>query len=314
VIRRAAFAAICVLPLALAACASDDESSSSTTPTVPPDAADVAWPEFGFDAANSRSNPHEVVIGVDNVGDLAEKWEVDGLEGVTATPAVVDGIVYVGDYTGSVRAFDAETGDEVWATQLETGAVYGTPAITDDRVFAGDQSGFLHALDRETGEVLWTERAGEHASTIIFNSPVTTGDLVIAGVGSVENFTAPEDYTFQGSVSAYDQATGEERWRAFSTPNDETGGAGVAIWSTPAIDEERGLVYVGTGQAYEAPAGEMSDSIIAIDVETGEVAWHHQFTEGDVRSFSGTEGTGPDARPGKRHPPDSCSCLPCRHS
>jgi polyvinyl alcohol dehydrogenase (cytochrome) len=295
VIRRAAFAAICVLPLALAACASDDESSSSTTPTVPPDAADVAWPEFGFDAANSRSNPHEVVIGVDNVGDLAEKWEVDGLEGVTATPAVVDGIVYVGDYTGSVRAFDAETGDEVWATQLETGAVYGTPAITDDRVFAGDQSGFLHALDRETGEVLWTERAGEHASTIIFNSPVTTGDLVIAGVGSVENFTAPEDYTFQGSVSAYDQATGEERWRAFSTPNDETGGAGVAIWSTPAVDEERGLVYVGTGQAYEAPAGEMSDSIIAIDVETGEVAWHHQFTEGDVRSFSGTEGTGPDA-------------------
>jgi polyvinyl alcohol dehydrogenase (cytochrome) len=39
----------------------------------------------------------------------------------------------------------------------------------------------------------------------------------------------------------------------------------------------------------------MSDSIIAIDVESGEVAWHHQFTEGDVRSFSGTEGTGPDA-------------------
>ena len=225
VIRRAALVALGMLPLALAlvACASDDESSS-TTPTVSPDAVEASWPEFGFDAANSRANPHEVVVGVDNVGDLTEKWEVEGLEGVTATPAVVDGVVYVGDFTGSVRAFDAETGDEVWATQLETGAVYGTPAITDDRVFAGDQSGFLHALDRETGEVLWTERAGEHASTIIFNSPVTTGDLVIAGVGSVENFTTPEDFTFQGSVSAYDQATGEERWRAFSTPNDETRG------------------------------------------------------------------------------------------
>jgi polyvinyl alcohol dehydrogenase (cytochrome) len=282
-----------IVTSALTGCASDD--TTATAPTVPGDAPVTEWPVFGFDGANSRSNPDETIVSPENVGDLEEVWRVEDLRGVTATPTVVDGVVYIGDFTGSVRAIDAATGEEVWTTKLETGAVYGSPAIAGDRVFAGDQSGNLHALNRDTGEIEWTKRAGEHASTIIFNSPVVADDLVIVGVGSIENFTTPEDFTFKGSVSAYDQATGEERWRAFTTPDDDTAGAGVAVWSTPAIDAERGLVFVGTGQHYEPPAGPGSDSVIAIDLETGEIAWSHQFTEGDVRSFSGTEGEGPDA-------------------
>jgi polyvinyl alcohol dehydrogenase (cytochrome) len=54
-------------------------------------------------------------------------------------------------------------------------------------------------------------------------------------------------------------------------------------------------VFVGTGQAYEAPAGPLSDSVIALSLDDGSLVWSHQFTAGDVRSFSGTEGDGPDA-------------------
>jgi polyvinyl alcohol dehydrogenase (cytochrome) len=278
----------------LASCAGDDDGPSGA-PTVPPDAVTASWPEFGFDAGNTRHNPDEAVITPDNVGELEELWSIDGLDGVTSTPTIVDGVVYVGDFTGAVHAYQAEDGAEVWTTELDAGAVYGSPAVAGDRVFAGDQRGFLHALDRESGEILWSQRAGEHQTTIIFNSPVTAGELVLVGVGSIENFTAPEDFTFQGSVSAYDQESGELRWRSFTTPNDETSGAGVAVWSTPAIDAERGLVFVGTGQHYEGPAGPTSDSVIALDLATGELRWAHQFTAGDIRSFGGTEGDGPDA-------------------
>jgi polyvinyl alcohol dehydrogenase (cytochrome) len=214
---------------------------------------------------------------------------------VTGTPTVVDGVVYVGDYTGSVRAFDAETGEAGWSTPVDAGTVYGSPAIEGDRLFVGDQSGNLHALDRESGEVLWSRRAGDHASTIVFNSPVVADGLVLVGVGSIENFTAPEDFTFQGSVTAYDQETGDQRWRAFTTQNDETDGAGASVWSTPAVDVDRRLVFVGTGQAYESPAGPLTDSVLALSLDDGHLVWSHQFTEGDVRTFGGTEGSGPDA-------------------
>jgi polyvinyl alcohol dehydrogenase (cytochrome) len=85
-----------------------------------------------------------------------------------------------------------------------------------------------------------------------------------------------------------------ELWRVYTTQNDATAGAGVSVWSSAAVDDQRKLVFIGTGQTYEQPASPRGDSLIAIRYETGEVAWVHQFTAGDVFTIAGG-GPGPDA-------------------
>ena len=104
-----------------------------------------------------------------------------------------------------------------------------------------------------------------------------------------------EDYTFRGSTVALDWDTGEELWRVYMTEDDETSGAGVSVWSTAAVDTERKRMFIGTGNTYEAPASPRSDSVVAIDYMTGDVAWVKQFTEGDVYTILQPPPQGPDA-------------------
>src|SRR6185295_12362960 len=65
------------------------------------------------------------------------------------------------------------------------------------------------------------------------------------------------------------------------------------IWSTPAVDRKRGLLYVGSGNTYAEPSAPLADSILAIDYKTGRLAWSTQFTHPDV--FSAGHPQGKDA-------------------
>jgi polyvinyl alcohol dehydrogenase (cytochrome) len=120
-------------------------------------------------------------------------------------------------------------------------------------------------------------------------------DMIIVGVSSGELGSIKDDYTFRGSIVALAQTNGAERWRIYVTEDDETSGAGVSVWSSPSIDIERKLAFIGTGQTYEEPASPMSDSLLAIEYETGEVAWWRQFTENDVYTLFMMRPQGPDA-------------------
>lgn len=119
---------------------------------------------------------------------------------------------------------------------------------------------------------------------------------MIQPVAGFEIFVGSDDYTFRGSVVGLDAETGEERWRVYTTAGDETSGSGVSVWSTPAVDTERGLAFVGTGNTYEEPTSPFADSIMAIDYSSGELAWSTQFTDPDVFNMAGAQGAdGPDA-------------------
>jgi len=99
-----------------------------------------------------------------------------------------------------------------------------------------------------------------------------------------------EHYTFQGSIGAFDTATGKQRWNYVTTPNDSTSGAGQAVWSTPSVDRDLGLLYIGTGQNLSPPAGPLGDSFLALDYLTGKVRWTMQATKDDVFSAGYPEG------------------------
>jgi polyvinyl alcohol dehydrogenase (cytochrome) len=234
------------------------------------------------------------------VADLTEAWRVDGQLGVTGKPVVRDGVVYFGNWKGEATAVDFESGEQVWQTLVAADAsitLDAAPLVTDDRVYLPDGGGSLHAVDRESGEKEWSVVLDPHPDVRIFSTPVLVpgdGDdagIIVIGVASTELRQDLNDYTFRGSVLGLDEETGEELWR--SPTSSDADGAGISVWSSAAIDEERGLAFIGTGQAYEHPAGPLSDSLLAIDYETGERAWHRQFTAGDVFTYPAPRG--PDA-------------------
>jgi polyvinyl alcohol dehydrogenase (cytochrome) len=256
------------------------------------------WPSFGYDLANTRHQELERRIGRKTVGELREAWRVDGLAGVTGTSAIWGGTAYVGTWNGAARAIDLADGRTVWERQLTggpggLGMIDDSPLVTADRVYLGDARGSLHALDRATGAVVWSRRLDAHPLTRIFSSPVLVDGLLVVGVASVELALPASDFSFRGSVVGLDAATGAERWRLPTSSG--TDGAGVSVWSSAAIDRQRGLAYIGTGQSYEEPAGPRSDSLLAIRYATGELAWSRQFTADDVFTFFSPPPQGPDA-------------------
>ena len=141
---------------------------------------------------------------------------------------------------------------EIWTAKIG-GFVVGAPAVDGDAVYV---SSGQHALPARPGDRARSSGRSRRTSTRsaqITASPVVVDGLVLQGVASAEVVMPKAEYTFRGSIGAYDAETGEEEWRFYTTPNDATGGAGVGIWSTPAVDVERGLLYVGSGNTYAEP-------------------------------------------------------------
>jgi len=161
--------------------------------------------------------------------------------------------VYFIDMLANTYAVNAQTGELLWQTQVET-----------------------HESVRGTGSVT-----------------VHNGRVYVPITGVTEENTASNpDYsccTFRGSVTSLDAASGDVIWKFYTVDEPKPRGtsangkplfgpAGVGIWSAPTIDEGRGLVYVATGNAYADPAPPTADAILAISIDKGELVWSKQLT------------------------------------
>lgn len=259
------------------------------------------WPSSGGDPVNTGHAIHETEISRDTVGDLVVRWQFRGGP-VYGTPVVADGTVYIADAAGALHARDARGGWYRWRSVYRAGAwelgkgAAAAPAVAGDSVYVADQFGTVRRFRRADGRVLWATRAYDHPNALVLGDPLVHDGAVLVPVSSFENDQAGVDLTMRGSVVALDAETGAVRWRAFTT-SDQTlahpkWGAGVGVWSSPAIDVARDRMYIGTGQHYEpgSPAPDpqsasdvdYSDSLIGIDLADGSIDKRHQFTEGDV--------------------------------
>jgi polyvinyl alcohol dehydrogenase (cytochrome) len=246
-----------------------------------PEAPSVEWTTFNYDRNNSRNNRAESEINVENVAGLRRAWEMSLSDGLTSTPIVTQGMVYVGDHAGALYGIDATTGDGVWRVNGLFAPRTSTPLVAGDVVFAaGGQR--LYARRRSDGAQLWTAMLNSHPQTMIDSSPTLVGDKIVIGVANYELITARSDYTGRGAVVALDAADGREVWRWWAANDDGSEGAGVSVWSSAAYDPQRGLVFIGTGQPYEFPAAEHANSLVALDVEDGALVWYNQFHSEDV--------------------------------
>jgi polyvinyl alcohol dehydrogenase (cytochrome) len=273
-------------------------ATATAEATTPPPFAN--WPSYGRDLANTRTNPSETTIGTANASTLREKWRFAlGTLAVTSTPAIYDGKVYFNSWNGSSYALNARTGAFVWQSLLQlpqgdglAAQISSSPAVTADAVYVTADAAEVFKLDRRNGRVIWKSKVDSSRATRLWSSPVVVEDLLIFGVGSYQVFTAEGlcgisgEFSFRGSVVGVDTATGQVRWRVYVAPPNVFG---VSVWSSAAVDTSRKLAFIGTGQGYTEPASPLSDALIAIRYDTGQLAWSHQFTAEDVWSLGGTK-------------------------
>jgi len=189
---------------------------------------------FGFDASHTRNNPYEHTLNVDNVSHLHVKWTATTGDIINSSPAVANGLVYVGSKDNKLYAFDALTGHPKW-TALTGDAIYSSPTIANGLVYVGSTDHKLYAFDALIGRLKWATTT----SDIITASPTIANGLVYIG---------SEDH----KLYAFDALTGQRQW---VTP------AGDAIDSSPAI--ANGLVYVGSHDG----------KLYAFDALTGHQKW-----------------------------------------
>ena len=295
------------------------QSQAITLSGVSEDPAQLSadWPSAGHDWAHSGHNPAERTISRANVATLVPVWqhrfEVVAGQGVPviATAVAAEGIAYIVDAAGYAHARTLADGALLWTKPVSDAppepafrsVVQGGPVVTDDALYVGDVSATVFKLDRATGQTVWSRDVDSHPAALIQGDLATAGPLVMFGVSSFENGSTG-DLTMRGSVVALDQEDGALAWQLFTT-SDQTlehprYGAGVGVWSSPAIDFWRNRVYIGTGQFYEpgAPPSEcswqrdldLSDSLLSISLCDGELERARQFTAGDVWGRDHPEG------------------------
>ncbi len=254
-------------------------------------------------------------INRSNVGQLRMVWALalggmqdtgkDGPEAET-NPLVDNGFMYTSDGWGTVYKIDARQpnrGDFVWVADPgvdHEGNISRTRGIAlwEDLVLANLPDGRVIAIDRDNGEIIWdVEVAGRNEFGN--RERFLTAPLVADGVLIVQNGAG--DSGTRGWVAGLDVRSGEELWRWYTVPEPgqpgsetwkdthnawKTGGAGV--WQTGSYDPETNLYIFGTGNPYpiydpEYRPGDnlFTNSVVAVNVATGERAWHFQYTPND---------------------------------
>jgi polyvinyl alcohol dehydrogenase (cytochrome) len=245
------------------------------------------WPMWGHSVERSFSYPCGTAISPETVADLEQVWFLNTDDAVTATPAVVDGVVYVGDWSGRFYAISLESGELVWSYRAEphprvyAGQIVSSATVADvggTRTVYFGSGKTLYALRAEDGAVRWQRdlgRGGDDDPTEIESSPVVAGGLVIVGTDVHNNPSGTP-----AGVVALDAATGARRWMTTTAPTggDQPTGAGCGdVWGSPSADVERGLVFVGTGNCTSAEGwGDNTEALLALDLETGERRWGFQ--------------------------------------
>jgi alcohol dehydrogenase (cytochrome c) len=167
-------------------------------------------------------------------------------------------------------------------------------AILDGTLYMATLDAHLVALDAQTGRTRWDVEVGKVEDNLSATSPpLIVGDRVIVGV-------AGGDYSSRCYIDAYDAKTSHPLWRFYTVPGEgeknvetwrgesrKTGGGGA--WMNGSYDPVLNLVCWGVGNANpdfdtDAREGEnlYTDSVVALEPDSGKLVWHYQFTPHDV--------------------------------
>jgi polyvinyl alcohol dehydrogenase (cytochrome) len=278
--------------------------TASSAFTVPANGS--TWNGWGVTTSNSRFQASPGFTASD-VPRLKLKWAFGfpGELSANAQPIVAGGRVFVGSPTGIVYSLNAESGCIHWYFEASAGvrtaisiARIDTPGGPRNAALFGDLTANVYAVDAATGALIWKTKVDNFPLARVTGSPVFFNGRLYVGVASGEEIGAvPSDYEccrFRGSMVALNAATGEQAWRTYTITEESQptkknkagtqmwGPSGAPIWTSAAIDPQRNVLYVTTGDNYSDPPSSNSDAFMALDRATGKVLWSRQMTSGDA--------------------------------
>jgi len=263
-------------------------------------AAQDSWPTYHGDYSGQRHSPL-TTITPDNVGRLALAWSFQtGLpQQIKASPILVDGVIYV-TTPDNIWAIDARAGRQLWHYTYPANQGFHIghrgAAVYKDSVFLTTPDAHLVALDRHSGKVKWNvEIADAKRGFWSTNAPLVIRNHVLVGVsGDFDNLP--------GMLQSFDPEMGAHQWTFYSTPpanspGSSSGGAtGGQMWMTGTYDPDQNLVFVGTGNPTPVLNGPMRPgnnpwtcSIVALDPDTGKLAWGFQASPHDTHDWDAAE-------------------------
>ncbi|MDD1759049.1 MAG: PQQ-binding-like beta-propeller repeat protein [Methanothrix sp.] len=275
--------------------------------SIPPEVSDYskAWPLPNKDYDNTRAT-FDSEINSQNVVNLGIAWSfpipgIGAFGAAASNPVIMGDKVYFQDLRCNVFALNLETGEPVWSKFYNVSEALGPngPAVGLGKVFVAKDLYNVTALNAETGDEIWSTRLSDVNTTGIDIQPVVYDGLVyvstVPATGDV--FYAPGGI---GVIYALDAETGEVVWSFSTVDSSDLWGhpeinSGGGSWYPPAIDLETGLTFWGIGNPAPFPGTEewpsgtsrpgpnlYTDSIVALEHKTGEMAWFRQVLPHDL--------------------------------
>lgn len=272
-----------------------------------------SWTTFNGDYTGQRYSTL-TQITPENVGQLAQQWtfkisSVGAQRGapepiIKCTPLLVNGVLYI-TIPDHVWALDARTGKEIWHYDWadKGGHLVGQRGvgIWKSKLYFLTPDNWLLALDAGTGKELWRKHfADERKQYFATSSPLIIRNHVVVGVGG-------DAMDMPGFLDSFDPETGDLQWTWWTTPRK--GDPALKTWPSAATSEHGGgmtwmpgtydpklnLIYWGTGNTNPVFAGQgrpganlWTESIVAIDVDTGKLKWYFQVSPHDTHDFDNT--------------------------
>ena len=273
----------------------------------------TSWPTFNGDYSGERYSTI-TQIGPANLNRLAPQWvyrvtDVGAQRGapvpvIKCTPLLVNGVLYM-TIPDHVWALDARTGKELWHYDWvdHGGHLIGQRGvgIWKTTVFFLAPDNWLIALDATTGKQRWKKNYADARKQYFSTSaPLIIKNHVIVGVGG-------DAMDVPGFLDAFDPETGDLQWTWWSTPRkgdpalktwpNETASdhGGGMTWMPGTYDPALNLIYWPTGNTNPVFAGQgrpganlWTESIVALDVDTGKLKWYFQVSPHDTHDFDNT--------------------------
>lgn len=282
---------------------------------------DRAYPSWGQNAKNHRSIPNPDGFARDEINRLKVDWVVAFPEAsqLRSHPTAGGGALFVGSHNGSVYALDQTTGCTRWHFKAATEVRSAITLAMDDqaaknsnapfvRVLFADRAANVYALDATSGDLLWKQAADAHPNAAVTGSISATGGMLFVPISSNDDINALDPRqpccTHSGAIVALEVKTGEILWTTRTVAEKPAvtghtnlgtavwGPSGASVWNTPTLDLKRRRLFVGSGNNHSVPTTAMSDSVLALELETGEFAWTYQSVEGDAWNAACIYGVG----------------------
>lgn len=261
------------------------------------------WPSIDRDLASTRFSPLNQ-INRGNVSELQLAWSYQLRSVGTAVPLVIDGVMYL-PAGNRILALDTDTGKEIWSYQAEGAGAVSSRGVS---YWPGDErtparilfmaSPLIIALDAKTGTPISSFGDGGSVDVGVGyrGTPTIYKDIAVIGANTLENPVGDS-----GNTRAFNVRTGEKIWEFKSIPGPgepghETwqagweGRSGANMWAFSAtVDAKNGIVYIPIGTPSpnyyggDRPGANLfGNSIVAVDIETGEYKWHFQTIHHDI--------------------------------